>query len=45
MAPPSKRSWQVARVFNNALDVHTAGFCSVKVSCSTWKRVPRAESR
>ena len=31
--------------FNNALDVHTAGFCSVKVSCSTWKRVPRAESR
>lgn len=31
MAPPSKRSWQVAQVFNNALDVHTAGFYSVKV--------------
>ena len=31
MAPPSKSSWQVAQVFNNALDVHTAGFCSVKV--------------
>ena len=31
MAPPSKRSWQVAQVFNNALDVHTAGFCLVKI--------------